>query len=97
MGKKILHDEMVGDVEVVDYNEDGWPMRREEKRRGPNSCRLVPILYGNLVDAVCTETIGDVAKRWHVPPHLVKQWRIAIAGTDTNVQTALAIRARKYV
>lgn len=97
MAKKKLHDEMVGDVEIVDYNEDGWPMRREKPRRGPNSSRLVPILYGGLVEAVCTETIGDVAKRWHVPQHLVKQWRIAIAGTDKNVQTALAIRARKTV
>ena len=86
-----LRDEMMGDVEVVDVL-NGWPAYREPHRRGPQPDRLIPVLCGDLVRAVCDESINDVAEHWGVQPHQVKQWRRAIAGTDTGVEVAIALK-----
>jgi hypothetical protein len=86
-----LRDEMVGSVEVV-AEADGWPLYQEPPRRGPNPSRQLPILCGDLVRAVCDETIEDVAEHWGVPPYLVRQWRQAIAGQDNGIEVAIALR-----
>jgi hypothetical protein len=86
-----LHDEMMGDVKV-EGEINGWPAYRDPHRRGPKPDRLIPVLCGDLVRAVCEDPINGVAERWGVQPHQVKQWRRAIAGTDTGVETAIALK-----
>ena len=85
-----LEDLRLGNVTVVGKRE-GWPLCTEPPRPGPNSMGEIPVLAGDLVRALCEESIEAVAKHWNVPVGLVRRWRAAIAGTNTGVTTALAL------
>jgi hypothetical protein len=87
-----VHDEALGDVVVVGTEKKtGWPLCDEPTRPGPNPYGKIPILTGDLVRAVCEESIDAVAEHWKVKPRLVRRWREAIAGTTEDVNTALAL------
>jgi len=78
----ILHDEFRGDVKVEGMSEAPvpWPAAHHAKgRRGA----LLPILYGDLVRAVCEEEELTVAHFWNVTRYMVVQWKRAIAGADS--------------
>jgi len=85
-----VEDLRLGNVTVVGKRA-GWPLCMEPARPGPNSMGEIPVLTGDLVRAVCEESIDAVAKHWNVSNSLVRRWREAIAGTNTDVNTALAI------
>ncbi len=85
-----LHDLSLGDVVVISKR-DGWPFTMEPPRPGPNPFGEIPVLTGNLVKAVCEESIGAVVDHWGVTRRLVRRWREAIVGRKKNVNTALAL------
>jgi hypothetical protein len=88
-----LTDHCTGEVvRVVAKDDEGWPLMEGPRRPGPNP-GIIPILCGDLVKAVCEESIGSVAKHWGVKPGLVRKWRKAIAGQDKCVSTALTLLA----
>ena len=81
-----LRDEMLGDVKVTG-KQDGpipWPLCDEPPRKGPNRLGQIPVLTGDLVKAVCEESISAVSEHWDVPRSLVRKWRAAIAGPGRN-------------
>jgi hypothetical protein len=90
----VLHDEMLGDVRVVGRSKApiAWPLCEEPPRPGPNPFGTIPILCGDLVKAVCEESTNAVAEWWGVSPRLVRRWRQAISGEDTNISTALTLK-----
>jgi hypothetical protein len=88
----ILRDKMLGPVRVVGRDENRWPLCEEPPRKGPNPLGEIPILTGDLVKAVCCESIGDISDHWSVPFSLVRKWRKAVAGTSDGVATALALK-----
>ena len=90
----VIHDEMLGDVEVVAVK-NGWPYCKTPPRKGPTPAEQIPVLTGELVEAVCQEAITTVSERWKVPVSIVQRWRKAIAGTDRGVLTALALKRYK--
>ena len=89
-----VHDEMLGEVKVVGRQTGPipWPLCDEPPRPGPNPAGQIPILCGELVRALCEESIDAVSQYWAVSPRLVRRWRAAIAGTKKGVATALALK-----
>jgi len=85
-----LHDLSLGDVVVVSKR-DGWPVTMEPPRPGPNPFGEIPVLTGDLVKAVCEESIEAVSAHWSVTRRLVRRWREAITGRKKNINTALAL------
>ncbi len=85
-----LHDLSLGDVVVVSKR-GGWPVTVEPPRPGPNPFGEIPVLTGNLVKAVCEESIDAVVDHWSVTRRLVRRWREAITGRKKNINTALAL------
>lgn len=86
----ILRDLSLGDVRVV-AKQDGWPLTVDPPRPGPNPFGEIPVLTGQLVKAICEESINAVAEHWRVTARLVRRWREAITGRKDNVNTALAL------
>ena len=85
-----LYDLRFGKV-VVTSKQDGWPLCEKPLRPGPNPNVEVPVLTGSLIEAVTKESIKAIAEHWKVPNHIVRRWREAVAGTTTEVSTALAL------
>ena len=90
----VLHDEMLGDVKIVRMMKEPirWPLCEAPTRPGRNPLDEVPVLCGDLVRAVCEETLKTVSETWGVPISMVKRWRAAVAGNKDNVDTLIAIR-----
>ena len=85
-----LHDEMLGDVTVEGVTDApvSWPATTF---RG----RLIPILCGDLVRAVCEEVEVVTAHYWGVTKYVVNQWRKALADGETSLTVVHAVLAVK--
>ena len=90
----VLHDEMLGDVKVVAIQTEPvrWPLCEAPRHRGKNPISEFPVLCGDLVRAVCEETMETVSEGWGVPISLVRRWRAVIAGSNSNISTAISLR-----
>jgi hypothetical protein len=90
----ILHDEMLGDVEVVGFQRGSlrWPLCKAPITPGPRPLNRIPVLCGDLVRAVCEETNAVVCKYWKVPRSVVLKWRRAITGVQEGLESALALK-----
>jgi hypothetical protein len=86
----VLKDLHFGEVVVIGKR-GGWPVCAEPSRPGPNPLGEIPVLTGDLIRAVCEESIHAVADAWGVTDRVVRRWRSVITGKKTGVNTALAL------
>lgn len=70
---------------------DGWPLYRPTKRYDLRDTD-VPVLTDELVRAVCEEETRAIMQHWGIKLPLLKRWRAAIAGTQENPTTVIALK-----
>jgi hypothetical protein len=88
----VLRDEYRGEnVRVEGMTEAPIPWPGIDYKRGE---RLLPVLCGDLVRAVCEEDELTVAYYWNVTRYMVEQWKRAIskAHTSNGVFAGLALK-----
>lgn len=88
-GKVFCH--LEGKPVTVTGFRDNWPLYRPTRRYDYHTTEL-PILTSELVRAICEEDTKPVMERWGVKLSLMKHWKAAIAGTNENVETVLALK-----
>ena len=80
---KVLHDEYRGDVKVDGMTDAPIPWPGSNYKKGRHEA-LLPILYGDLVRAVCEEDELTVAHYWGVTRYMVEQWKRALSGAKDS-------------